>query len=109
MTMLITTTVTITTIHDHDHYFQFFFKFNRPTCSALLVVRMGFHTEDTLKIADRNFYKKNVLPVAQHTQYKSTEGIVPGQILLAKDSMLSALYVIARPSICHTGGSVKNG
>jgi len=32
---------------------------------------------------------------------------------LARDSMLSALYAIARssvrPSVCHTGGSVKNG
>jgi len=23
--------------------------------------------------------------------------------------MLSALYAIARPSVCHTGGSYKNG
>jgi len=38
-------------------------------------------------------------------------------VLLARDSMLSALYAIARPSVrpsvrlsvCHTGGSVKNG
>ena len=30
-------------------------------------------------------------------------------IFLARDSMLSALYAIARPSVCHTGGSVKNG
>jgi len=36
---------------------------------------------------------------------------------LARDSMLSALYAIARPSVCpsvcpsvrHTGGSVKDG
>ena len=32
---------------------------------------------------------------------------------LVRDSMLSALYAIARPSVrpsvCHTGGSVKNG
>jgi len=25
------------------------------------------------------------------------------------NSMLSALYAIARPSDCHTGGSLKNG
>ena len=33
-------------------------------------------------------------------------------LFLARDSMLSALYAIARPSVrpsvCHTGGSVKN-
>jgi len=33
--------------------------------------------------------------------------------LLARDSMLSALYAIANlsvcPSVCHTGGSVENG
>jgi len=37
--------------------------------------------------------------------------------LLARDSMLSALYAIVRPSVClsvcpsvrHTGGSVENG
>ena len=28
---------------------------------------------------------------------------------LARDSMLSALYAIANPSVCHTGGSVENG
>jgi len=32
---------------------------------------------------------------------------------LARDNMLSALYAIARPSVClsvrHTGGSVENG
>ena len=39
------------------------------------------------------------------------------ETFLARDSMLSALYAIARPSVClsvclsvrHTGGSVKNG
>ena len=34
-------------------------------------------------------------------------------IIFARDSMLSALYAIARPSVClsvcHTGGSVENG
>ena len=38
-------------------------------------------------------------------------------LFLARDSMLSALYAIARPSVCpsvrpsvrHTGGSVENG
>jgi len=42
--------------------------------------------------------------------------IVSGRFL-ARDSMLSALYAIARPSVrlsvrlsvCHTGGSVDNG
>ena len=28
---------------------------------------------------------------------------------LAHDSMLSALYAISNPSVCHTGGSVENG
>jgi len=28
---------------------------------------------------------------------------------LARDSMLSALYAIANPSVHHTGGSVENG
>ena len=35
------------------------------------------------------------------------------KVLLARDSMLSALYAIANPSVCpsvrHTGGSVENG
>ena len=39
------------------------------------------------------------------------EGRMP--TFLARDSMLSALYAIARPSVClsvrHTGGSVENG
>jgi len=40
--------------------------------------------------------------------------LVPGSAaFLARDSMLSALYAIANPSVClsvcHTGGSVENG
>jgi len=30
-------------------------------------------------------------------------------VFLARDSMLSALYAITRPSVRHTGGSVENG
>jgi len=30
-------------------------------------------------------------------------------VFLARDSMLSALYAIARLSVCHTGGSVEKG
>ena len=49
------------------------------------------------------------------------QSLQPPLAFLARDSMLSALYAIARPSVClsvcpsvclsvcHTGGSVKNG
>jgi len=44
-------------------------------------------------------------------------GIPETRSVLARDSMLSALYAIANPSVCpsvclsvrHTGGSVKHG
>ena len=44
-------------------------------------------------------------PASAHTQMHA--------LLIARDSMLSALYAIARPSVRlsvrHTGGSVENG
>ena len=48
------------------------------------------------------------------TTLRGKDSLAP---FLARDSMLSALYAIARPSVCpsvcpsvrHTGGSVENG
>jgi len=48
-----------------------------------------------------------------HQNYETTNTIANYDQFLVRDSMLSALYAIARPSVspsvCHTGGSVKNG
>jgi len=58
------------------------------------------------------------MPIAQGRLSLSTDGAKCamdnfGGQFLARDSMLSALYAIARPSVRpsvhHTGGSVENG
>ena len=66
---------------------------------------LGPSLEDLFNFCSRRFSLKTVLLLADQT--------VCILLFLARDSMLSALYAIANPSVFrlsvrHTGGSVEN-
>jgi len=70
---------------------------------------------------DEFLLSRNCADVCDKTKFIRLDGDLIGLVylrfLLARDSMLSALYAIANPSVCpsvclsvrHTSGSVKNG
>ena len=72
------------------------------------------HTIAVYVLAERTSGYLHVLAYRFHVTYMV---LALAACFLARDSMLSALYAIARPSVrlsvrpsvCHTGGSVKNG